>query len=114
VLENLVKNSVQAILDCEKNDNYQGEILIKSSVTPDDLISITVQDNGKGISVAQQKQIFKPGFTTKKRGWGLGLALAKRIVEEYHQGLIRLVESEIGRGTKFEILIPVTSDKTKG
>ena len=66
-------------------------------------VVIEVTDNGKGIPKKDIKNVFMPGFTTKKRGWGLGLSLAKRIVEEYHQGRIFVKNSEIGRGTTFRI-----------
>ena len=66
-------------------------------------VKITVSDTGKGMSKKLFKQIFKPGFTTKKRGWGLGLSLSKRIVVDYHSGRIFVQKSEIGKGTTFEI-----------
>ena len=66
-------------------------------------IEITITDTGKGIPKSQFKQIFKPGFTTKKRGWGLGLSLSKRIIEEYHKGKIVVKKSEINKGTSFLI-----------
>ena len=68
-------------------------------------VKITVSDTGKGMSKSLFKQIFKPGFTTKKRGWGLGLSLSKRIIEDYHQGKLFVQKSEIGTGTTFEILL---------
>ena len=64
---------------------------------------IEVSDTGKGIPRKHFKQVFKPGFTTKRRGWGLGLSLAKRIIEEYHHGTIYVKDSELGRGTTFAI-----------
>jgi signal transduction histidine kinase len=64
---------------------------------------IEVADNGKGIKKKDIKSVFTPGFTTKKRGWGLGLSLAKRIVEEYHHGKIFVKNSELGKGTTFRI-----------
>ena len=63
-------------------------------------------DTGKGVSKGHFKTIFEPGFTTKKRGWGLGLSLTKRIVEEYHQGKISVLQSEPGAGTTFRIVMP--------
>ena len=66
-------------------------------------VIIEVSDTGKGIRKKDIGNVFKPGFTTKKRGWGLGLSLAKRIVEEYHRGKIFVKSSEIGRGTTFRI-----------
>jgi signal transduction histidine kinase len=68
---------------------------------------VIVEDNGKGIPAADQKQIFAPGFTTKKRGWGLGLTLAKRIIENYHGGKICLKHSNQESSTKFQIELPV-------
>ena len=71
----------------------------------DKWIQITVSDSGKGIPKSQFKQIFKPGFTTKKRGWGLGLSLSKRIIEEYHNGKIFVKKSEINKGTSIRVLL---------
>ena len=68
-----------------------------------DLVVVEVSDTGKGIRKKDLKSVFKPGFTTKQRGWGLGLSLAKRIVEEYHHGRIFVKASEVGRGTTFRI-----------
>ena len=95
VIENLCKNAVDAM---------EGKGKIWISVIEDGYdVAIEVADNGKGIRHKDLKSIFKPGFTTKKRGWGLGLSLAKRIVEEYHKGRIYVKESEIGIGTTFRI-----------
>ena len=66
-------------------------------------VAIEVSDTGKGISKKNLKTVFKPGFTTKKRGWGLGLSLAKRIVEQYHNGRIFVKSSVVGQGTTFRI-----------
>ena len=71
----------------------------------DKYIYFDVTDDGKGIPKTQFKTIFTPGFTTKKRGWGLGLSLAKRIIEIYHQGRIFIKQSEIGKGTTFRIIL---------
>jgi two-component system, sporulation sensor kinase D len=68
-------------------------------------VSIKITDNGKGIPKSLHHKIFTPGFTTKKRGWGLGLSLAKRIIEEYHDGKIIVQKSEIGKGTTFLITL---------
>ena len=68
-------------------------------------VSIEVSDTGKGIKKKNIRNVFKPGFTTKKRGWGLGLSLAKRIIEEYHKGRIFVKSSEIDKGTTFRIEI---------
>jgi signal transduction histidine kinase len=102
VFENLLKNSVDAIV---KPD---GLIEIKTDyVGADRIVRISHTDNGKGISWEDQKKIFAPGFTTKKRGWGLGLTLAKRIVEDYHKGRIYLSWSQKDKGTTFFIDLPV-------
>lgn len=101
VLENLIKNAIDAI---------QGNGLISLKIDEEpNKIKIDLTDNGKGISKPHFKQIFKPGFTTKKRGWGLGLSLSKRIVEDYHKGKIFVEKSEIGTGTTFRILLNTTT-----
>ena len=74
-----------------------------SLTTERQVIYIDVKDTGKGIARKNFKTVFNPGYTTKKRGWGLGLALVKRIIEEYHNGKIYVKESEIGKGTTFRI-----------
>ncbi len=86
--QNIIKNSVDAI-----SDNEKGEILIKISIFYDHYICIDIEDNGKGIPRRHKKNIFKPGFSSKKRGWGLGLSLTKRIIEEIHFGKIWLLQS---------------------
>jgi signal transduction histidine kinase len=97
VIENLCKNAIDAM-------NSSGTILI-SMTEKNGQIIIDVSDTGKGISKAYFKTVFQPGFTTKKRGWGLGLSLAKRIVENYHKGKIFLKQSEINKGTTFRITL---------
>jgi len=97
VIENLVKNAIDAM-------KGKGSLNLEIS-TSDKWIQITISDSGKGISKSQFKQIFKPGFTTKKRGWGLGLSLSKRIVEEYHKGKIFVKKSELNKGTSIRILL---------
>lgn len=69
-------------------------------------VILDFKDNGKGIAYADQKKIMKPGYTTKKRGWGLGLSLVKRIFEDFHAGKIILLESKSGVGTTFRIILP--------
>jgi signal transduction histidine kinase len=102
VIENLIKNSM------ESTSPKAGIIGIKTSYDPGHKkVLITVEDNGRGVPPAQQKRIFAPGFTTKKRGWGLGLTLARRIVEEYHRGKISLKYSDPGIRTAFGIELPV-------
>ena len=95
VIENLCKNAVDAM-------EGSGTITLFMEEVKDKVI-IEISDTGKGISRKNMKNVFKPGFTTKKRGWGLGLSLAKRIVEEYHKGRIYVFNSEIGKGTTFRI-----------
>lgn len=100
VMENLTKNAVDAM---------QGEGRIEVTVNTTDaakMVLIDVTDTGKGIARKNFKTVFNPGYTTKKRGWGLGLTLVKRIVEEYHGGKIYVKDSEIGRGTTFRIELP--------
>jgi signal transduction histidine kinase len=97
VIENLLKNALDAM-------DGRGTISINISEN-DDHIIIDVSDTGKGISKANINKIFKPGFTTKKRGWGLGLTLTKRIIEQYHKGDIFVKSSEPGKGTTFRIAL---------
>ena len=95
VVENLCKNAVDAM-------EGKGTITLTLYDEPQDVV-IEVQDTGKGIKKKDLNSVFTPGFTTKKRGWGLGLSLAKRIVEEYHKGRIFVKQSEVGKGTTFRI-----------
>lgn len=97
VLENLIKNSIDAI---------RGKGAITIDLSWDNNATIVIRDTGSGISKKIQKTIFNPGVTTKKRGWGLGLSLAKRIVEQYHNGKLRLIDSS-EEGSAFEILLPL-------
>ena len=94
-IENLVKNSIDAM-------KGKGKLSIEI-VEGDTFIYITVTDSGSGIPKNKFKTVFEPGYTSKKRGWGLGLSLTKRIVQEYHKGKIRVVSSEIGKGTTMQI-----------
>ena len=96
-IENLVKNAIDAM-------KGKGELEIKLKQNSKN-VYILVSDTGKGIPRSKFKQIFEPGFTTKKRGWGLGLSLSKRIIEKYHRGRIRVLKSEINKGTTIEILL---------
>ena len=98
VIENICKNAVDAM-------SGVGHITIKIQEASDWRIFMDITDNGKGIPVAKLKQVFNPGFTTKKRGWGLGLALAKRIIENYHRGKIFVHSSEPEKGTTFRIVL---------
>lgn len=97
VIENLCKNAIDAM------DN-QGAITIALQEKNDSVI-IDVTDTGKGVPKSQFKTIFQPGYSTKKRGWGLGLSLAKRIIENYHKGKIFIRWSELGKGTTFRIML---------
>lgn len=97
VIENLCKNAIDAISE-------KGTITI-SLKEQNKKVLIDVSDTGKGIPKSRQKTIFKPGYTTKTRGWGLGLSLAKRIVENYHAGKIFVLQSEPGKGTTFRIIL---------
>jgi len=97
VIENMIKNSIDAM-------SGKGALTVKIETTSKK-IKITISDSGKGIPKKLYKLIFKPGFTTKKRGWGLGLSLSKRIVQDYHKGKIVVQKSEMNKGTTFEILL---------
>jgi two-component sensor histidine kinase len=97
VIENVCKNAMDAI-------EGEGEIII-SITEKDNQVVVDISDNGKGIPKSQHKTIFKPGFTTKTRGWGLGLSLTKRIIEEYHKGKIFVAESEVLKGTTIRLLL---------
>ena len=97
VIENLCKNAVDSI-----NDKGNINITVKNYKQK---IFIDISDTGKGISKSKFKTIFKPGYTTKSRGWGLGLSLAKRIIETYHKGKIFVLNSEIGKGSTFRIIL---------
>ncbi|MDE6444816.1 MAG: ATP-binding protein [Muribaculaceae bacterium] len=98
VMENITKNAVDAM-------GGEGTITIRTGLEKDK-VWIEVSDTGKGIARKNFKNVFSPGFTTKKRGWGLGLTLVKRIIEEYHGGRIFVKESELGKGTTFRIELP--------
>lgn len=100
VLENLFRNAIDSITG-------PGKILVEMDVINGHCI-IDVTDTGKGIPKKQFKMIFRPGFTTKQRGWGLGLSLTKRIVEEYHRGKIFVKQSEIGKGSTFRIQLKLS------
>jgi len=100
VIENLIKNAIDAM-------QKEGVLELKIENTSKK-VKITVSDTGKGMPKKLFKQIFKPGFTTKKRGWGLGLSLSRRIVEDYHKGQIFVQKSEINKGTIFEVLLNKT------
>lgn len=97
VLENLIKNAIDAM-------EGKGQIIFMLTETKKHIF-IDISDTGKGIPASRISEVFKPGFTTKKRGWGLGLSLAKRIIEDYHRGKIVVKESTPGKGTTFRITL---------
>ena len=99
-IENLVKNAIDAM-------KGKGSLNIVISEL-EDIVKISITDTGKGIPKNQFTKVFEPGFTTKKRGWGLGLSLTKRIVQEYHKGKIKVAHSEIGKGTTMQISYKTT------
>ncbi len=100
VIENICKNAV---------DSMQGIGQLNVTIKPKTKkeVHIEIEDTGKGISKLNLRKIFNPGFSTKKRGWGLGLTLAKRIIENYHNGILVVKKSEINKGTIFKITLPV-------
>ena len=103
VIENLIKNALDAM-------NGKGKLIF--DIDEDEhRVLIDVSDTGKGIASAELNKIFNPGFSTKKRGWGLGLTLAKRIIEQYHHGKIYVLSSEINKGTTFRILLKQCENK---
>lgn len=101
VIENLCKNAVDAL------EGRSGRIDIYV-MQKEQTVVIDLVDTGKGIRQKDMKNVFRPGFTTKQRGWGLGLSLARRIVEEYHHGKIFVKQSEVGQGTTFRIVLPMS------
>ena len=99
VIENIFKNAVDAM---------EGKGVIHVSVkSHQNKVFIDIKDTGKGMTPAQQRSVFQPGYTTKKRGWGLGLSLAKRIIKEYHNGQIQVLKSEPNKGTTFRITLNI-------
>jgi hypothetical protein len=103
VIENLIKNALDAL------EGEPGTIQI-TGARENSVAVIDVRDTGKGIDRRNQKNVFKPGYSTKKRGWGLGLSLARRIVQEYHGGQLVLLSSKIGEGTVFRITLPAPTE----
>jgi signal transduction histidine kinase len=97
VIENLLKNALDAM-------EGKGNITIDIYQSVKDII-IDITDTGKGISAKNIAKVFNPGFTTKRRGWGLGLSLSKRIIEQYHKGILQVKQSEVGKGTTFRIVL---------
>jgi signal transduction histidine kinase len=101
VLENLIKNALDAT-------EGTGKITILASVQNNQVI-VTITDTGKGMDSETANQIFEPGYTTKKRGWGLGLPLSKRIMESYHKGKLFIKQTELGKGTTFCLQLPIVN-----
>ncbi|MEX1192743.1 MAG: HAMP domain-containing sensor histidine kinase [Brumimicrobium sp.] len=99
VIENICKNAIDAM-------EGSGLLIVKIS-SSEEKVYIDITDTGKGMTPRQQRSVFQPGYTTKKRGWGLGLSLAKRIINEYHKGHLKVINSEIDRGTTFRIILPL-------
>lgn len=97
-LENLIKNAIDSM-------QQKGGVITVKAFKKKDKTYIHISDEGVGMPKSSYKKIFIPGTTSKERGWGLGLSLAKRIIEEYHKGKIRVLESEVGKGTTFEIVL---------
>jgi len=103
VIENLIRNAIDAI---------EGKGRIDVTLTElNNNVQIEVQDTGKGLAAGTAKAIFRPGFTTKTRGWGLGLSLAKRIIDEFHGGKISVAKTALGKGTTFKIVLPKGKDE---
>jgi len=101
VIENMIKNAIDAM-------GGQGQIAIEIT-TNQQKVLVDITDTGKGIPSSKFKQIFQPGFTTKKRGWGLGLSLTKRIIEQYHSGKVFVKKSVLNEGTSFRIVLKKSS-----
>ena len=98
VIENLIKNAYEAI------EGPEGAIQVNIHLAPRrEAVFIDVTDTGKGIALRKKNDVFRPGYSTKKRGWGLGLSLALRIIQEYHHGRLFVKESQPGKGTTFRI-----------
>ncbi len=100
-IENLVKNAIDAM-------KGKGKLSLRL-IENNNQVLIQISDTGKGITKGQWHTVFEPGFTTKKRGWGLGLSLAKRIIEDYHDGKIKVLQSEINKGTTMQITLKISS-----
>lgn len=107
VVENLLKNALDALED-------DGGTIEVRGAQHNEAVRIEVEDSGCGIERREWSNIFRPGFSTKQRGWGLGLSLARRIVEDYHGGALSLVDSRLGEGSTFRIELPATSEDRTG
>ena len=109
VVENLLKNALDA------SDKPEGKIAVSVLWKSDSReVQLLVADNGRGMSPEERRHAFDTGFTTKRRGWGLGLALARRVVHEYHRGSIAIVESAPGRGTTVAVILPIPPSPANG
>lgn len=110
VIENLLKNSIAAL-----KDSRGGVIMISTRDVQEGsgLVEVEIADNGKGIPFADQKRVFTTGFSTRRGGWGLGLTLSRRIIEQYHNGTLNLIASSPGKGTTFIIKLPASSEVTE-
>jgi len=97
VMENLIRNAIDAM-------SGKGDITL-SIVEENEMIHLDIEDTGKGMTPQHRKRVFNPGVTSKKRGWGLGLTLSKRIIEEYHSGKIIVKSSKLNEGTVFRITL---------
>jgi signal transduction histidine kinase len=104
VIENLLRNAIDAM------EGGVGRITARVH-QEGHWATVDVSDTGKGISSGKHKTVFKPGYSTKTRGWGLGLSLARRIIVEYHRGRIFVKKSEIGKGTTFSVKLPMDGKK---
>lgn len=108
-MENLLKNALDA------SDKPEGKIGVTVSWKRDErAVELRVADNGRGMTAEERRHAFDPGFTTKRRGWGLGLALARRVVHEYHRGRIAIVETAPGRGTTVAVTLPLPPSPPDG
>ena len=103
VIENLVKNAIDSM-------DGKGNILISSNIKTNNEIQIIIKDDGIGVKLKNQKKIFNSGYSSKRKGWGLGLSLSKRIIVQYHNGKIFIKESEINEGTSIEINLPFVKE----
>ncbi len=103
-LENIIKNAADAM-------QMRGGNIIVTAFSKDRLVTILIKDEGKGMPKSMFKKIFEPGVTSKNRGWGLGLSLTKRIIEEFHHGKVKVIESTVNEGTTFEISLPYVRGK---
>lgn len=105
VMENLIKNAFEAI------ESKEGLIKVRIERVRGDQVMVDVSDTGKGFEMRRRKDVFRPGFSTKARGWGLGLSLARRIIEDYHHGKLFVKESAPGKGTTFRMKLPLHERK---